>query len=260
MGKAFITCVWPGMDQVMMWKNKIPLSKVMDGNADGRSITGLKKAVQRSATSGLTTEACMLKNYLKHVVLAQQLAPQCVGSLPTGELHAMVATMVGEQATLPGHLKAILVTRRVTDLMEKKRDQELMTAISPFEVGEFDSLNPKLGCLQDTMGAKLVTFQNLIFKEIIVERILQGAHGADHLLSFARVCMEFFDHIDILDLDNLQAAALHEAVEVWKFIVAMCTNTLDIFYEAPLAASMYHSLAVVVFCIPSPGMECMQPV
>jgi hypothetical protein len=232
----------------------------MDGSADGRSISGLKKAVHRLASSGLTTEACMLKNYLKHVLLAQQLSPQYVGTLCTGELHAMVATMVSEEATLPGHLKALLVTRRVSDLMEKKKDQELMMAISPFEVGEFDSLNPKLGCLQDTMGAKLVTFQNLIFKEIIVERILQGAHGADHLLSFARVCMEFFDHIDILDLDNLQAAALHEAVEVWKFIVAMCTNTLDIFYEAPLAASMYHSLAVVVFCIPSPGMECMQPV
>jgi hypothetical protein len=243
-----------------MWKNKIPLSKVMDGTADGRSISGLKKAVHRLASSGLTTEACMLKNYLKHVLLAQQLSPQSVGTLSTGELHAMVATMVGEEATLPGHLKALLVTRRVSDLMEKKKDEELMIAISPFEVGEFDSLNPKLGCLQDTMGAKLVTFQNLIFKEIIVNRILQGAHGANHLLSFAKVCMHFFDHLDILDLDNLQAAALHEAVEVWKFIVAMCTVTLDTSYEAPLAASMYHSLAVVVFCIPSPGMECMQPV
>eukprot|EP00972_Heterocapsa_arctica_P021683 3189163-Heterocapsa_arctica.AAC.1 len=93
MGKALITCVWPGNDQVLMWKNKVPLTKVMEGSADGRSIAGLKKAVQRLASSGLTTEACTLKNYLKHVTLAQQLSPTYVGSVSTGELHAMVATM-----------------------------------------------------------------------------------------------------------------------------------------------------------------------
>eukprot|EP00972_Heterocapsa_arctica_P043172 6365542-Heterocapsa_arctica.AAC.1 len=63
------------MDQVLLWKNKVPLSKVLDGTADGRSFSGLKKAVHRLASSGLTTEACVLKNYLKHVTLAQQLSP-----------------------------------------------------------------------------------------------------------------------------------------------------------------------------------------
>lgn len=188
----------------------------MDGSLDGRTVNGLKRAVSRlSSTKVDLADATLLRNYLKLVLVAQQLAPSAMQSLSSEDMHRCVATVAAEGAALPPHVKSELVVGKISELMETGQHQEMMAIISPWEPGEFDYLNPRLGCLGDSMENKTSIFQKLIFKDIIIPKIMQGAQAASSLLTFAELCMTSFSDVDMLELDDVAAAALNSALDVW---------------------------------------------
>jgi hypothetical protein len=205
----------------------------MDGTLDGRTVNGLKRAVSRLSTSKVDlADATLLRNYLKLVVVAQQLAPSAMQNLSAEDMHSCVATMAAEGAALPPHVKSELVVQKISELMEKGAHEEMMRIISPWEQGEFDYLDPRLGCLGDAMEHKLRIFQKLIFNDIIIAKLLLGAQAAPSLLTFAQLCLTSFSDVDMLELDDLAASALNSALDVWRFLVAVLTPTLDTAYLA----------------------------
>ena len=115
----------------------------------------------------------------------------------------------------PPHVKSELVVGKISELMETGQHQEMMAIISPWEPGEFDFLNPRLGRLGDSMENKTSIFQKLIFKDIIIPKIRQGAQAAQGLLTFAELCLTYFSDVDMLELDDVAAAALNSALDVW---------------------------------------------
>ena len=233
-------CSSAGNDLLQQWKAKVPLDLIMDGTIDGRTVNGLKRAVSRASSSKVDlADATLLRNYLKQVSVAQQLAPTAMSSLGSADLVDMAGAMAAEGANLPNHVKSALVTNHIASLIEHGEHKDLMDAISPWQTGDFDHAKPKLGCLPDAMGAKIATFQKLIFKDIISSKIMQGAPAAPSLLKFAKLCLTYFDEVDMLELDDTAAAGLNSALDVWKFLVAILTDTLDPVYEAfsPIPAS-----------------------
>eukprot|EP00971_Amphidinium_carterae_P102211 2023397-Amphidinium_carterae.3 len=109
------------MDQLSMWKGRLDPYKVLQNDYDGRSVTGLERAVKRNDEgSENKLEGALLKNFFKLVQVCQKVATANLQTTPEDLLNDWLQSLRNEGQVLPYSIQSELLYKRSMQLLVEK--------------------------------------------------------------------------------------------------------------------------------------------
>ena len=215
---------------------KVPISKVLLKTLDGRKVDSLKRrALNMSQENPPPVEFPLFKNYIKLVECAVRLRDSVLTGvmLEEAELNQILTCLSAEGIDLPKNIRASLVTRKVKFLMEQKDLAGMMNVITPFHKQPWDPFDPKAAAVGDDQATLLETFTEVAFIDVLQSMLQTGSTQAAQALAFCKQCISFFEEVDPVDLDQQSAICLAESFDVWRAIVGIADDVLDLTLQEP---------------------------
>ena len=167
------------------WQKKLPLSVCLNNELDGRTVVGLRKALERATKrNGNTVEVGRHRNYYTLVQNAVALADVAmVLSMPAEELSSKLASLESEVDSPPLSLQAALLNRRCRMLVSSRSWSELLSVITPFgDKKFFQSSSPRLIDLNVERQSQMVaTYTNVVYTNMLIPMLQSGADNASSL-------------------------------------------------------------------------------
>ena len=109
------------LSAVATWKEHVPIESVLSGEADGRSVSGMTKAVERmKAADTDRMAASMLGNYNRIIKTAQKFAEVDIQSMNEDELEETLQVLEQESVAIPERIQRDLLKRRTTELLQHR--------------------------------------------------------------------------------------------------------------------------------------------
>jgi len=151
-----------------------------------------------------------------------------IATLPPEDLQAGVAKLSEEKIEWPKPIKKALVARRIADLMKDNdlTDGKFIQCLAPWSDAEFNPAIPCVSGLEDTRAGKISHFQNIMFKEVLVPKLMLGQSSSKLVTKFCQACLAEFSTVDFVELDDLSAPALSEATDIWNALCALINPRL----------------------------------
>ena len=207
------------------------LDKVLEKKVDGRTLDALKRRCHKiGEKSPSSPELPLFKNYVKLVDCAVKLRESVSGALlEEDELQKLLVIMMDENVELPLNIKAALVTRRCKMLLDLQELPTLMGVISPFHACEWNPLDPRAAAIsKQNQSTLLETYTQVAFIDVLQPMLQSGSTQAQQTLKLCKHCINFFQEVDPIDLDEAAALCLSESLEVWRAIAGILDDKLDI--------------------------------
>eukprot|EP00971_Amphidinium_carterae_P320320 6367456-Amphidinium_carterae.1 len=180
------TCARGGLLQELeKWKAKLSPTQVLTGDYDGRTISGLEKAVQKFEGSDKAnkdvTGFCLLKNYFKLVLKLKWLCCNDLTTVDLQELHTHLEACEAENIVLPMDMMKSLLTRRTSQLQSECKYKELILVLNPFaqQGARFDTKKPLLSDIHTDANTKMATYEDKLFEKVLADKIKDGIEGKD---------------------------------------------------------------------------------
>ena len=217
------------------WKGKVAIVDVLEGRPVGRSVTGLRRAVQRMFEKGKPkADAILLKNYEKLVDKAKVLGPNMIMSVPTDEMMGAIEMLQKEHVVLPESTQYALVLRQAQVYIELGQYRDLLRVISFWgrETRRIDASNPKLASLESHSSKKISTWQRLFFQDLLLPLVYAGQAEAMNVINLCKLCLEVMESVDMVIVDGPSAAALDESSCICKCLQALLSP------DAPASAEV----------------------
>ena len=219
------------------WKQKLPLEKVLAGQFDGRTKTGLKRCIERLAPiQAHQTQLGLLINYQKLVVICEALQAENIRALPRDDMTIMLNKLAKEKVEMPLGVQKALLTKDISSMLNSKRYTDftdLVSAMNPFTDSGFDPHQPTLGGLRDGMAYKVAQYKKIMFEAALRPMIAAGGAGSAKTKEFIEACLSGCEGIDIVELCPDSAVALQHWTEVWHAVLTIIDPTQAMEYEAP---------------------------
>eukprot|EP00971_Amphidinium_carterae_P167125 3311589-Amphidinium_carterae.4 len=231
-GRHVVLCS-PGADAVAYWKEKIQMSKVLDGTQDKRSFTGLKRAATRKQAKPETElVASLLHQYHRQVLAAATVAPKSFPTTPHQEVLAVCDMLVAEQIPHPDHLRYNILMRHVGRLLAEKKYDILLATLNPWSAAEdFNHHAPTLAGLAAEPSKKFSIYKKIMAIELLSKLVLRGEEEKDSCMKICQDCLQEAEKVDLVTVDTSTAYALDELCCMWKALYAICTCTLEPGFE-----------------------------
>lgn len=110
--------VLSGMDLVERWRSRVPLDEVMADTFDGRTISGMRKVIDRfedpkCKADYSASDKINLKNFNKLVKVAESLIPSKLRSHTDEDLEKLISILVKENVKWPLVVQHGLLTRAI---------------------------------------------------------------------------------------------------------------------------------------------------
>eukprot|EP00971_Amphidinium_carterae_P057671 1140805-Amphidinium_carterae.2 len=199
---------WTRRGDVNKWKVKVPLLAVLEGKVDGRTITGLKRRVDKLTEQNKHSQAGLLRNYSKLVQLADGLAAASLVGMEEATFTAALMAMEQEGIILPVSVKSNIVARECDRAVTSRRYDLLLDLINPFKRAEWVVHSPCLAAIGCPEPEKLETFESVFIDNALQPIIRKGSAGKQEMLEFLAVACDLFLKIDPLDLEDKSAGVL----------------------------------------------------
>eukprot|EP00971_Amphidinium_carterae_P113844 2255988-Amphidinium_carterae.1 len=208
------------------WKAKISLTKVLEGTIDGRSIQGLKRAVQRKMDrSTPTAEGHAMNAFYKLVLAAASLSPSNFHSTSQSDQDKTLMLMEENNVDLPSNLKYTLLMKKVNSQIQQCNYFDLVTTVSPFIEVCWCNANQTLGGLEQNM--RIAAWRKLLFEDTLCPLLTQGEAGAQKVGELSIQCQDQLQCVDVVELDLITASALEEGNTVFKAIHDLLHPSLE---------------------------------
>ena len=185
-----------------------------------------------STDSSRTAEASLLGNYVQKLEVAKALQEENLSLKTDKELQMMLNTMVAAGEELPVNIKAKLVERAGYLHLQAKEYSKLLTALNPFESSAWDMSVPQLRAIGCEEQQLIATFQDMCFQVCLLPLIRKGKVGLKELSDFARLCMEKFQEVDVVDLSDKLSLCLSETMSSMKAILGIVDESFQLDYQA----------------------------
>eukprot|EP00971_Amphidinium_carterae_P352857 6492754-Amphidinium_carterae.3 len=216
-------------DPVGHWKQKLDLSKLLEGTHDLRALTALKRSVStRLKKEGVnpSLEAIHLNAFKDLAVACAKLSPKTFGIVTGEEVQTTVSKVIEEGYTLPYKLKFNILMREVNRLIPERRFKSLVQIISPWAATKFDHTAPMLSGVSETASVRLTTWKAVLFEQVLLPMLLKGEDQLSAVLLVTNECLAMIHAIDMIDLDTAAAVAIDEAKTIFDGILALGTNAI----------------------------------
>ena len=144
----------------------------------------------------------------------------------------------GEGLSLPKYMQQSLLSRRTRELVAECRYKELLQCMNPWEAGSrFDWRNPCLSAVDEAdVLDKLKTFEKLMVEQVLMDKIYKGDEGKAHVLQLCGEAMAVCDKVDVLLLEDKVSKIFREHMCIWKALLALLGNSLDLAGEETTAS------------------------
>lgn len=220
-----------GEDLISYWMRKVPLASVCTGALDGRSITPLKRAIDKAPID----EANRMRNYYKLVLMAGELRRERLMRLPAGELHAILSRL-GSELEFPDQVKRALVDHAVDAHIASNDDEQLMHTLLPWaghESEAFNPLAPRLALLDSMpLQKKLDKFRSALFGQHLGELISAGESRSLQVRSLCEKMKVSLEDVDIVELSTSSVIVLREAKVAAEALVGLITKEFAVVAES----------------------------
>ena len=221
--------------ELAKWRQKVPLEVVLDPNYDGRKVTGLATKIENLINTGKPRErmlASVLKNYHNMLQQLRSLAKSNISTMHEDDLQQKLQVVVDERLSLPQPLMRALLVRQCDKQMEDHKFAELLVCMSPFVPPTvFDCRQPCLSGIPCDKASHLKTFQELVVETLLVNWMIKGREASSQVVSFCKVAIEAFADADVLTMDAATAKDFGEYLCIWRSLVALASDDLDLAYQ-----------------------------
>ena len=214
----------PPGDELTDYQTKIPIAQVLQGQQDWRPVEALKRSLSRMKNSSDATkhaEASLLGNYVQKLEVAKALADENLSCKPDSEVRSMVEAMLACKCDLSVNIKAKLVERVAHLHLQIKNYERLLHVLNPFHTSPWDVHQPVLAGVGCEEAQLIATFQDMCFQVCLLPFIRQGKSGQKEMESFATLCIEKFNEVDVVDLSDKLALCLSETMMVMRALLAI---------------------------------------
>ena len=220
--------------ELVSWQTKIPLTKVLDNDYDGRSRSGLEKKVQRLELDDEDRALCtVLKAYLRLVHLCKSLVEQNLTLMDGAELRSSLEILIEEKVVIPASFQRSLLERKCVQLVEQEDFKGVLHTMSPWVAEEpFDPLNPCLAGVEAERTKKIITHGEVVFEKMLVDLLNLGEPGAPRVLEFSKTALELYMEVDTLEMDLPTAKEFSDQIVAWQCLLALLDDPLDDQYQA----------------------------
>ena len=231
------------------WRKQANVYKILNGEQDLRSCTGLQRAVQRRlAKESTQVQGTLLNQYLKLVLQAKAVSPAYFSSCTTEDLHKVCQTLDSERVPFPPKFMLNILMRQVNTLVSEHRFEELVAIISPWETGLFDWKHPTLGCLADDELKKISIYRKIVFESVLCKLILRGEEQAGQVAKLCQKLLVIGSKVDRVMLEAPSAATLSESETAWHCLAALLSDAVNPDLEercCPVSPSESNSTSVL---------------
>ena len=206
--------------------------KILDGQQDLRSLTGLQRAVgRRLAKEETQVEGLMLNQFLKIVQQAKLVSPGHFPSCSTEDLHKICASLGSEKIAFPPKFMLNILMRHVNTLVSEHRFQELVPINSPWHSGAFRWQLPILGALAGDEAKKMGIYRKVLFEGVLCKQILRGEEAGGVLQTLCGQLLDIGNEVDRIMLDAAAAATLSESEAAWHCLTALLSDDVEMARE-----------------------------
>ena len=186
---------------------------------DGRSRSGLKRAIDRLQEKKDYVEANLLKTYMRQIEMAQSLVPPKLGALNETDLQEALGMLRQEGVPLPPKLQHALLVRHVQSKLNQRAWTDVIPVINPWGDGEFDGMQPKLCAMQ--YDNKLAFFKRILFHDIMIPLLYEGEMACKTVVGLSKACLTACRDVDLLYEDGAVAAGHDECCAIWAALCAV---------------------------------------
>eukprot|EP00971_Amphidinium_carterae_P296705 5894053-Amphidinium_carterae.4 len=222
------------MDQLSLWKGRLDPYKVLLNDYDGRSVTGLDRAVKRNDEgSENKLESALLKNFFKLVQVCQKVSTADLQKTSEDDLNNWLQALRNEGQALPYTIQSQLLYRRSMQLLAEKKYPQLLTCINAFtETTTFDPFCPCLsGVESSNVEQRLSTFREMVVEKLLLSLIKKGAAGASEVCTVAKLVMGLLAQVDLVALDDAAHKEYREQRVVWRTLIALAEDSPELDYQ-----------------------------
>ena len=221
-----------GMAEVKKWSDKLIFTELLQGDTDGRSVSGMEKALARMEEKDDDRMAVAnLKSLCKLVKLCQHLSKTPIRSMPEEELQVSFSQLATEQIPLPEAMMSGLLTRKGTQLVEAGEMGALLDCMNPFvapPASGFSFNAPVLSAISSDQRARLDYYNKMIFEKIVLDMVKAGESKSQALLEFATTAAAKLDEVDLVELCSTGVKELNEHLAVWRCLIALLSDTMNV--------------------------------
>eukprot|EP00971_Amphidinium_carterae_P101793 2014786-Amphidinium_carterae.3 len=215
-------------DDLAHWKDKLPLHKAMHIKIDGRTLTGLKNAVERNEAQN-TAEAPLLRKYLEKVDNAIKLRTKNLSSFTETEVRAVVHSIECDGVQLVESIKQKLVEKQASVYISKSYWYDILHTINPFVTMPWCSKHPSVSMLAADNNARLATFESIYSSSVLFKFIDKGADGVGSAVGFSTAGLKFLLEDDTTmpdkyELGKLDDVCLGNATCIFKTVLALAAE------------------------------------
>eukprot|EP00959_Pyramimonas_sp_CCMP1952_P099622 2082738-Pyramimonas_sp.AAC.1 len=204
----------------------------MAGKLDGRTLSGARKALgrMRAGEGEESMEVALLSNVIKLAESAENLTPDRIKSTPLSELQPHIDKMIQENVMWPEAVQTALVTKRLQGAIGSKNWSSVVDICTPWrsdaQTAAFDPNDPRVATCGEKLVSKVQLFNNVVFEKVLIPLIRGGPDSVDEVVGLATHCCEAYRDVDLLEADNVIAAALDEWYTIWHSLIAMGSKGL----------------------------------
>ena len=221
-----------GMAEVQKWTSKLPLKGLLAGETDGRSVSGMEKALLRMDEKDEDRMAVAnLKSLCKLVKLCQHLCKAPIRTMPQDELDVSFQQLEAAKVELPEAMMSALLTRRIGLLVEAGDMSSLLECMNPFAAAPdagFDFRKPVLRAVSNDLRARLDFYNKTIFEKVVLDMMKAGSAKSEALFQFAVEAAAKLDEVDLVELCSSGVKELNEHLAVWRCLIALLSDTMNV--------------------------------
>lgn len=205
----------------------------MSGGPKGRQLKPLKEKVGRLAAKAETRDSAnRLRNYMEMLLLAMQLRPEKIASVPRSELQAILQKLAPMRLKLPLEVRLALVDHRAADLVAKSAFEELAEVLKPWaadgDTNEFKPEEPLLRALHVMpTTSRIARFKKDFWGTAITPLVMSAA--ADDMPRVVKACQvveRLFGSEDTLNLETAAALLMTECLTSARAVRALATKSI----------------------------------
>ena len=213
------------MAELEKWTAKLTPYDVLDDNYDGRTASGMRKALARMETADEDRVATsMLANFEKLISALELVKAKHVLKLEEKELDKGLTIIEEEGIAVPPDFKKQLLHRRAQKLKEQGQFMELIKVMNPFGCAksEFRLRFPTLSTLPVPEVDKAVTYNEVVMQSVVIDLIKAGSSSSEKLLQLARDALSLMEGVDLVEVEDVTVAKeLGDHITIWRALVAV---------------------------------------
>eukprot|EP00959_Pyramimonas_sp_CCMP1952_P346139 7249807-Pyramimonas_sp.AAC.1 len=211
-----------GTDAVNVWQGRIPLSQVMAGTIDGRTVSGLRKRIKRLLSSkdpNAKSEADDLQVFEKLVKAAEDLRAEDLQSTSWDAAKLLVDKIVKDgDHTFPKATMLKLVSLKLASLDISLDAAEYIRVASPLGDSKFDPQDPTLGSTGLPDKDRLAEFFRIVIRGHICNAVSKGRESAAALGQILITCIAIFESVDYLMSSGMVVKFANDFVDAAKVV------------------------------------------